>query len=104
MKIQVLTFQVNHSMPSAEVARWSEIVELAIGEFDGVVSGRCLTGTTPGMFGGLIVWESDEAMDRFRHSELYARLMLSPALDDAVDEDYPVRGFTPRLAPVLAAA
>jgi hypothetical protein len=104
MRIQVLTFHVNQSMPAADVARWSEVVELAIDDFEGAVSSRCLTGSAPGMFGGLIVWESDEAMERFRHSELYARLMLSPALDDAMDEDYPVRGIRPRLVPVLAAA
>ena len=104
MKIQVLTFHVNASMPPADVSRWSDIVKLAIEDFDGVVSSRCLTGSAPDMFGGLIVWESEQALDRFRHSELYARLVLSPSLEDAVDEDYPVRGFRPQMAPELAAA
>ena len=83
MEIQVLTFRVDE-VPANRVALYIESVELAIGEFSGLLSSHWVH-RQGGEVVGVVAWESEADCERFRHSELYARLMLDPNVEDCDD-------------------
>jgi hypothetical protein len=85
--VQVLTFRA-YDTDEARIARQSSIVGLAIREFPGIVSSQYLTDPARRLVGGVTIWEDQEALESFRHSELYARLMMSPYLEEGVDRTY----------------
>lgn len=60
---------------------------LALGEFEGFVdtSWDVLPG---GVLLGVVAWRDTEALERFRHSELYAKFRLSPVSLGFVDRDF----------------
>jgi hypothetical protein len=77
-------------MGEQEINRRAGIIGLALGEFPGFVGGDSVTDARHGMFGEIAVWADDESLSRFRHSELYARLMLAPDVEEPTDEDVAV--------------
>ena len=86
MKVQLLTFRANALSRSALV-RQSSIIDLAVADFPGVVASHCISNFERGLLGGVIVWDDELSLARFRHSELYARLMLDPHFDDPSDQE-----------------
>ncbi|MCK9518401.1 MAG: hypothetical protein M0R74_05140 [Dehalococcoidia bacterium] len=85
--VQVLTFRA-YGVSQERLARQSDIISLATRDFPGAISSQCLTDAARNLIGGVTIWEDQEALDQFRHSELYARLMMSPLLEDGVDRAY----------------
>jgi hypothetical protein len=49
------------------------------------------------------VWDDQPAVEAFRRSELYAKLVLSPFWDDGSDYDYAMENSEPERSLVLAA-
>lgn len=85
--VQVLTFRA-YGVSQERLVRQSDVIGLAIRDFPGVISSQCLTDSARNLVGGVSIWEDHEALERFRRSELYARLMMSPYLEDGVDRTY----------------
>ncbi|MGE5595606.1 MAG: hypothetical protein ACM3S1_06165 [Hyphomicrobiales bacterium] len=85
--VQVLTFRA-YGVPQEQLARQSDIVALAISEFPGLIGGQKLTDPKRHLVGGVCVWRDQESLDRFRHSELYARMMMNPSLEEGVDRSF----------------
>ncbi|MCZ2110394.1 MAG: hypothetical protein LC118_12635 [Dehalococcoidia bacterium] len=85
MKIQLITL-TGSSMDPRLAGRMRSAIELAVSDTPGIVSTTWIV-TAPGVVTGVSAWESQPALDAFRHSELYARLMLCPHLDDARDDE-----------------
>lgn len=92
MKVQVLTFRAV-GLSADAIERRSALIELALGEFPGFVSGNTMADPRHGVFGEVAIWADDESLARFRHSELYARLMLAPDVEEPTDQDLPVGAF-----------
>ena len=89
MRIQVLTFRAD-GLSERDMIRQSAIVALALRDFAGVRESSSLTDPRTAVFGAVVVWDDAASLDRFRHSELYARLMLHPHLADASDQEVAV--------------
>ncbi len=87
MKVQVITLK-SSSMEPRLVERMRSAVELAVSDTPGIVSTVWIM-SAPEVVTGVSVWENARALESFRHSELYARMMLCPHLDDARDCDVP---------------
>ena len=100
MKVQILAFRAD-ALDPATMQRRTNLLELAVSEFPGLVTGAYVTYPADHVFGGITVWEDGEALARFRHSELYAKLVLSPDVDETADQEVP---FEDALAEQLAAA
>jgi hypothetical protein len=89
MKIQLLTILAERGS-KPWLAEKSELLGLAVSEFEGVVRASPIVDVERGVFGEVLVWEDEEALARFRHSELYARLAMDPHLEELVDEEFSV--------------
>ena len=89
MQIQVITFRLERMSP-AQFDRYGQSFELAVRDTPGFVTTVCLEGQVENARGGVIVWEDAPAMAAFRHSELYARLAMSPFVEDFQDKDMSV--------------
>ncbi|MCC7363890.1 MAG: hypothetical protein IT303_05930 [Dehalococcoidia bacterium] len=102
MQIQVLTFRTC-DVPAGRLDRYGAIVELAVEEFPGAVSARYIVGEDKHIAGGIIIWEDEQSLATFRHSEFYARLMLNPWLEDGNDRDFELdRGAAGTFANIVA--
>ncbi|HMS57786.1 MAG TPA: hypothetical protein PKA49_02940 [Tepidiformaceae bacterium] len=95
MEIEVLTFRID-DVPSNRVALYIESVELAIGEFDGLVSSHWVH-RSGGEVVGVVAWETERDLERFRHSELYARLVMDPCVNDCDDAVFEAGRRSPEL-------
>lgn len=106
MYIQVLTFHLSGD-PAADALEYCRAASLGLAEFDGFVSVTPISPVEPGTASTMVVWSNWKAVEGFRHSELYARMQMSPhfdAMDDGafgVDTGYGTAG---RLNELLAAA
>ena len=89
MKIQLLTF-LCEGVSKPSLAQKSELLGLAVSEFEGVVMASPVVDDERGVFGEVLVWEDQEALARFRHSELYARLAMDPRHEELMDEEFSV--------------
>lgn len=81
MHVQMLSFRLTRGGESAS-ARFTSAMELAVGDYPGLVDAHWVAGHTPV---AIHVWEDAAALARFRHSELYAKLVLCPRVE-AVEE------------------
>lgn len=93
MKVQVITLK-SASMEPRLVERMRGAVELAVSDTPGIVSTVWIMSSAD-VVTGISIWESARALEAFRQSELYARMMLCPHLDDARDCDVPEGRLTP---------
>lgn len=93
MKVQVITLK-SSSMQPQMVERMRSSVELAVSDTPGIVSTMWIMSSSD-VVTGVSVWESERALELFRHSELYARMMLCPHLDEARDGEVPEGRLTP---------
>ncbi len=91
MYVQVLTFQLNAD-DRQQAARFCERAVLGLAEFDGYVTDSCLTRPGHVSCGGRIAWSDWKSMESFRHSELYAKLRMSPMFEDVSDRAFCVEG------------
>lgn len=89
MYIQVLTFHLTGGNAD-EVQHFTENAILGLSEFDGYISDTCLTQPESGIFGGMIAWHDWKSLEGFRHSELYAKLMLYRHFGDESDRAFAV--------------
>lgn len=77
-------------------SRFVESAAFGIGEFDGYVTDTCLTKRGKALNGGMIAWSDWKSLESFRHSELYAKLLMSPLFEDVTDRAFYVdEGATP---------
>ena len=104
MKIQVLTFKCD--CPAEASHPWkSGLFGLALAEFPGVIAQSPVFDGDHNLHGEVLVWEDQAALARFRHSELYARLVMDPSHEDLVDEEFSVAAGSPLVtSPALLAA
>lgn len=81
MQVQMLSFDLGKPGQGWS-PRYVSTLELAVKEMPGVTSARFVAGSRT--FAN-IVWEDAASIERFRRSELYARLMLGPHVEAAED-------------------
>ncbi len=106
MYVQVLTFQLSAN-DRQQAARFCERAVLGLAEFDGYVTDSCLTRPEHDLCGGMIAWSDWKSMESFRHSELYAKLRMSPLVESVNDRTFCVEsGATPGIleSDLIAAA
>ncbi len=106
MYIQVLTFHLSDD-PTPGALDYCRTASLGLAEFDGFVSVTPVSRVEPGTASTMVVWSNWKAVEGLRHSELYARMQMSPhfeSIDDrafGVDSGY---GTVGRLNELLAVA
>jgi hypothetical protein len=73
---------------SEEQAHWYlESLRLGFGEFDGLATQARVRIASSGRYVIFCTWESRQALRAFRHSETYARFVLSPHVVNLRDRD-----------------
>jgi hypothetical protein len=87
--IQVLTLKLNEQ-DREEANRFYENAVLGLAEHDGFISDTCLTRPGHSIAGGMIAWADWASLEQFRRSELYAKLLLSPLVEDVYDRAFAV--------------
>jgi hypothetical protein len=100
MYVQLLTFRVVAGERD-DASYFCARAALGLAEFDGYISDTCLTKPGHDTFGGMIAWRDWTSLDAFRHSELYARLMMSPYFEGVDDRAF---GIAERQEPVARQA
>ena len=89
MQIQVIAYRVENTS-GTQYQRYGQAFELALRDTPGFVTTACFEGRPDDVHGGVVVWEDAQALAAFRHSELYARLAMSPFVEDFQDRDMAV--------------
>ncbi len=88
-QVQVLTIHMRDVDDVADVAgqRFKASMTLGVAEFDGLLKDSW-TVLPFGHLLGVCVWRDQASMRAFRHSELYARLMMDVHTDGVRDEAF----------------
>jgi hypothetical protein len=106
MYIQVLTFHLSDD-PNPDALNYTRAAVLGFAEFEGFVSVTPVSPVQPGSVSAMAVWRDWKAVEAFRHSELYARMQMSPNYDSIDDRAFGVEsgyGAATRLNELLAVA
>jgi hypothetical protein len=106
MYIQILTFHLGDDHGTDAIG-YARAAVLGLAEFDGFVSVTPVATVHPGSVSVMAVWRDWRAVEAFRHSELYARLQMSPSYDSIDDRAFGVDtevGPATRLRELLAVA
>ena len=77
MEIQTMTFDLR-GMTERQAYHYAESLRLGISEFEGLVRHARTRRNVAGEYVVFCTWEDRRAVETFRHSELYAKLRLSP--------------------------
>jgi hypothetical protein len=77
MEIQTMTFDLR-GMTERQAFIYAESLRLGISEFDGLVRYARARRSIAGEYVIFCAWKDERSVTAFRHSELYARLALSP--------------------------
>ena len=103
MNIQTITFDVTGM--SEQQAHWYvESLRLGFGEFDGLAAHARVRIPSSGRYVIFCTWESRQALRAFRHSETYARFVLSPHVVNLRDRDEIAESVADEARTVAAAA
>jgi hypothetical protein len=86
MHIQTITFDVT-GMSETQAHWYVESLRLGFGEFDGLAAYARVRIPSSGRYVIFCTWESRKALRAFRHSETYARFVLSPHVVNLRDRD-----------------
>lgn len=86
MKIQTITFSVT-GMTERQAYCYVESVRLGFAELDGLVAQARVRIPTSGRYVVFCTWESAKALSAFRHSDVYAKFVLSPHVVNLRDRD-----------------
>ncbi len=84
MEIQTMTFSLR-GMTDRQAYHYVESLRLGISEFDGLVRYARTRRSVAGEWVVFFAWKDERAIREFRHSELYAKLALSPNVVDFRD-------------------
>lgn len=84
MEIQTLTF-CTRGMTERQAFHYVESLRLGISEFDGLIRYARTRRAVAGHWAVFFGWKDNAAVAAFRHSELYARLALSPNVTEFQD-------------------
>lgn len=84
MEVQTLTF-CTRGMTDRQAFHYVESLRLGISEFDGLVRYARTRRAVAGHWAVFFGWKDRAAVIAFRHSELYARLALSPSVTQFQD-------------------
>lgn len=77
MEIQTMTFSLR-GMTDRQAFHYVESLRLGISEFDGLVRHARTRRSVCGEWVVFFAWKDERSIREFRHSELYAKLALSP--------------------------
>lgn len=103
MNIQTITFDVT-GMSEKQADWYVESLRLGFGEFDGLAAHARVRIPSTGRYAILCTWESRQALRAFRHSETYARFVLSPHVVNLRDRDETAEAVADEARTVGAAA
>lgn len=84
MEIQTMTFSLR-GMTDRQAYHYVESLRLGISEFDGLVRYARTRRSVAGEWVVFFAWKDEQSIREFRHSELYAKLALSPNVVDFRD-------------------
>jgi len=84
MELQTLTFSITGMTPGQGFS-FVESFRLGLSEFEGITGNATSRRAHDGSFVVFANWDSDKSLQQFRHSEAYARMMLSPHIADLHD-------------------
>lgn len=86
MIIETLAFDVS-GMTERQAYCFVESFRLGIAEYPGLVAHARMRLPNSSRYVIIATWESAEALADFRHSDLYARFLLSPKVETIADRE-----------------
>lgn len=89
MIIETLAFDVS-GMTERQAYCFVESFRLGIAEYPGLEAHARMRMPNSNRYVIVATWESEEALNAFRHSDLYARFLLSPHVETIGDREEPV--------------
>ncbi len=102
MIIETLAFDVT-GMTERQAYCFVESFRLGIAEFPGLEAHARMRLPNSNRYVIIATWESAEALSAFRHSDLYARFLLSPNVETIGDREEDVVDHSERLELTAAA-
>jgi len=84
METQTMTFSLR-GMTERQAYFYAESLRLGISEFDGIVRRARMQRSVAGEYVLFCTWKDVRSVERFRHSEVYARFALSTNVTDLCD-------------------
>ena len=89
MHIQVINFNLEGITRTEYEAVCNELAE-AFAALPGLISKHWLADDENNTYGGVYIWESKDAYERYLQSELFAGVGANPALINITSKDYDV--------------
>lgn len=89
MHIQVINFKLS-GIEESDYVRLCDELAPAFAAVAGLQSKVWLANRTNGVYGGVYIWNSEEAMRAFTQTELFAGVVSHPNLTDLTSHDYEV--------------
>ena len=105
MHIQIVNFRLE-DMGEEEYRAITETIAPAFANLPGLVSKTWLANPQTGAYGGVYVWQSREAMENYKESDIYRGIATNPHFADVTAKDFAVLKGPTRVTrgPVEAAA
>jgi hypothetical protein len=104
MYMQVIQFRLA-GLSEADYRAHTERVAPAFSAMPGLVSKVWLANAATNTYGGIYTWRDRVSLEQYRSSEIYARLIANPGLDDFSDREFAILLEPTRVtAPAVLAA
>ena len=89
MHIQIVNFRLE-GIGEENYRGIAETIAPAFANLPGLVSKTWLANPETGAYGGVYVWQSREAMENYKESDIYKGMATNPHFADATVKDYAV--------------
>ncbi len=89
MHIQIVNFRLE-GMGEEDYRGIAEAIAPAFANMPGLVSKTWLANPQTGIYGGVYVWQSREAMENYKESDTYKGMVTNPHFADVTVKDFAV--------------
>ena len=89
MHIQIVNFRLE-GMSEADYYGIAEVMAPAFANLPGLVSKTWLANPKTGAYGGVYVWQSREAMENYKESDIYKGMATNPRFAGVTAKDFSV--------------
>ena len=89
MHVQIINFRLN-GITEAEYATLCQSLAPAFAALPGLISKVWLADRDSGTYGGVYVWQDQQAMTRFTQTDLFRSVAVHPNLVDVSSRDFAV--------------
>ncbi len=102
MHIMIINFALE-SISAEQYAEQVESVAHAFAELPGLVSKTWLANEETNTYGGAYLWQDQEAMEAYKHGDIYKGMIANPYFKDITVKDFAVLEGPTRITRGVAA-